>query len=269
MTSSRSTLSPRCSARVSGRREGSGTFSASAIALATTTARGIGERVHRRDPQPCQMRWRLEVGFECRPSRRIDVDRPGRQERLHVARQVPRGAVIGRDDQDRSRSLPLIAIDQRREQVGAHRRGDVGVHRAVGFGHGGAERAQALVLVCDLEQWSQRHLEISTTNARIVDPGRVGRGCSARSNPFKAGARPESSLAIRPGRGRRPTGFAARRRGRAAGAETAWQRRPRGPPARARTGCEGRTNRLGIRRERERAALGVTADGPALTGVDH
>ena len=94
-------LSPLCSARASGRSDGSGTVSASAIALATTTARGIGEGVQRGDPQAGEVRRRIEVGLEGRPARGIEVDRPRGEERPEVRGQVAGRAVVRGDDQDR------------------------------------------------------------------------------------------------------------------------------------------------------------------------
>ena len=141
--------------------------------------RRIGQRVHGGDPQPGQVGRRVEVGLEGGPARRVEMDGPGREERLHVAGQVASGAVIGRDDQGRARGLGVVATDQGGEQVGAQGGRDVGVDRAFGPGHGRAERAQALVLIRNLEECSQRHswsIQSGTTNARIGDPGRFGPG---------------------------------------------------------------------------------------------
>ncbi len=73
----------------------------------------VGHRVHRRDPEPGQVRRRIQVGFEGGSARRIDAHRARRQEGLQVAGQVAGGAIVRRDHQHGARNL--TSIDQRRE----------------------------------------------------------------------------------------------------------------------------------------------------------
>jgi hypothetical protein len=59
------------------------------------------------------------------------VDGPGRQERLQVAGQIARGAVVRRDDQHRSGAGAIVGSDQGGEQVGPQGGRDVRVDSAV------------------------------------------------------------------------------------------------------------------------------------------
>jgi hypothetical protein len=97
------------------------------------------------------MGGRIEVGFEGGPSGGIDVNRAGSEERLQIAGQVARRAIVGRDDNDRPR-VGALRVDQGGEQVGAKRGGDVGLNRlAVRAGQRIAEGAKALAVGGDLE----------------------------------------------------------------------------------------------------------------------
>ncbi len=109
---------------------------------------GIVQRVHRGDPQPGQVRRRVEVGLEGGPPGGIEVDGARRQERLQVAGQVPSGAVVGRDHKHRAGVGP---VDQRAEQVGPQGARDVRVDRVAGFAQRLAQRPEALISLCDFE----------------------------------------------------------------------------------------------------------------------
>ena len=84
-----------------------------------------GQRVERGDPQPDEVGRRRDVGLVAGPARRVEADRPRREEGAEVARQVAGGAVVGGDQERRAPREALLVLEQRREQIRPKRRGDV------------------------------------------------------------------------------------------------------------------------------------------------
>ncbi len=126
--SSRSSSPPFSISKPCGRRAGSGTFSASAAAAATSTA-GCSwseQRVERGDAQADQVRRRGEVRLVAHAARRVEAHRPRRQEGPQVGGEVAGGAVVAGDHQRRAVGL---GVEQRGEQVGAQARGHEGALR--------------------------------------------------------------------------------------------------------------------------------------------
>jgi len=118
--------------------------------VSTTAVGSVDERVERRDPQADEVRRRHQVGLVADAARRVEADRPRREELLEVGRQVARGAVVAGHHERRAVGL---GVEQRGEQVGAHALRHEGPLRRLAGSVG--ERRDGLVLLGVCEQWAQ------------------------------------------------------------------------------------------------------------------
>ena len=122
------------------------------------------QRVERGDTQPDEMRRRREMRLVAHAARRVEAHPARTQKGPQVGGQVTGGAVVAGHDE---RGPLGLAVDQRRQQVGAHARRHEGTLRTAA--RGGGERLDRGVVLCVCEEAPEHALRPPGATARLFN----------------------------------------------------------------------------------------------------
>ncbi len=128
------------------------------------------QRVERRHAQADEVRWRREMGLVGDAARGVVADRPRREPRTQVGREVARRAVVAHHDQGGTCARGRVDVGERGDQVCAQRARDERVATVA------REPLGRLVLVDQPEQGAQDGRGGRLASVGVLPPGIPGGG---------------------------------------------------------------------------------------------